>query len=170
MGEYKDLEGRQAIDKLKELATKVRTCLFCTNVKGIPFETRPMATLEVDDDGNIWFLSGKESNKNQEINTQDDKVQLIYSDPSSSDFMSISGRADVYYDREKIEELWNPVARSYFVEGKNDPSATVIKVSPDEGYYWDTKHGKMVQLMRMAAGSLLRTDIDDSIEGHLDIK
>jgi general stress protein 26 len=170
MSELKNLEGKDAISKLKELATKVKTCLFCTNVKGVPFETRPMATSEVDDDGNIWFLSGKDSNKNREINTQDDKVQLIYSDPAGVDFMTVAGRADVYYDRETIEELWNPIARTYFVEGKDDPSVTVIKVSPEEGYYWDTNHGKMVSLLKMAAGAVAGREMNDGIEGRLDIK
>src|SRR5262245_7942332 len=104
MGSVKNLNAEEAIAKMKEIAGKVKTCLFCTNVTGVPFETRPMSTQEIDDEGNIWFLSGRESNKNREINTGDDRVQLIYSDPSGVDFMSVAGRADVYYDREKIEE------------------------------------------------------------------
>jgi len=42
-----------------------------------------MAVQEVDESGNIWFLSGADSNKNFEIK-QDEEVQLLFSKNESS--------------------------------------------------------------------------------------
>ena len=94
--------------------------MFCTNVDSAPFETRPMGTAKVDEQGYFWFLSPKESHKNKEIGTVD-HVHLIYSDPSSAQFMNVCGHATVSQDKEKIYELWNDLDKAWFTEGKDDP-------------------------------------------------
>jgi hypothetical protein len=45
----------------------------------------------------------------------------------------------------------------------------VIKVTPTEGYYWDTKHGTAVAGVKVLIGAVLRKTLDDSIQGKLDI-
>ncbi|MEP6467521.1 MAG: pyridoxamine 5'-phosphate oxidase family protein, partial [Parafilimonas sp.] len=52
-------------------------------------------------------------------------------------------------------------------EGKDDPRITVIKVTPENGYYWDTKHGQAVALVKMVAGAIAGKTMDDSIEGNI---
>jgi hypothetical protein len=41
----------------------------------------------------------------------------------------------------------------------------VIKFTPHEGYYWDTKHGNLVAFAKMAVGAALGKTLDDSVEG-----
>ncbi len=55
--------------------------------------------------------------------------------------------------------------RTWFTGGIEDPRITVIKVSPTEGYYWDTKHGQFVAGMKMLLGAAIGKTLDDSIEG-----
>ena len=163
----KNLQNAEAIEKLKELAEKSETCLFCTNIKtGKPFSTRPMAVQEVDDDGNLWFLSDKESNKNMELK-EDDHVQLLFSSSSHAGFLNVFGKATVTYDKQKIKELWKPLIKTWFQEGQDDPNISVIKVEPKEGYYWDTKHGKMVAFLKMLTSVVVGKTMDDSIEGTI---
>ena len=163
----KNLQNAEAIEKLKELAEKSETCLFCTNIKtGQPFSTRPMAVQEVDDEGNLWFLSDKESNKNMELK-EDDHVQLLFSSSSHAGFLNVFGKATVTYDKQKIKELWKPLIKTWFQEGQDDPHISVIKVEPEEGYYWDTKHGKMVAFLKMLTSVVVGRTMDDSIEGTI---
>ncbi len=49
----------------------------------------------------------------------------------------------------------------------DDPRITVIKVQPNDGYYWDTKHGMAVAGIKMMIGAALGKTLDDSIEGAL---
>ena len=51
-GEIKHLNNSEAITKLKELAEDIGTCMFCTELTQTPFNTRPMALREVDEQGN----------------------------------------------------------------------------------------------------------------------
>ena len=68
---------QEAVKKLQEMADEINICLFCTGLKtGDGATTRPMGTQKVDDSGDIWFFSAKDSDKNREI--QEDKhVQLF---------------------------------------------------------------------------------------------
>jgi len=49
----KTLEGKEAVEKLQELAKGAENCFFCTSIKtGLPLSVRPMSVLDVDDKGN----------------------------------------------------------------------------------------------------------------------
>lgn len=169
MSDIKNLEHKEAIAKLTELAEKIKVCMFCSNMSVTPFSTRPMGLSEVDTDGKLWFLSATASNKNQEIK-QDEKVQLIFSDPSSSQFLSIFGEADIFDDEKSIEKAWTPLAKAWFPDGKEDRTLTVIKVHPLDAYYWDTKNGKMISLIKIATAAITGNKADAGVEGKLSVE
>ena len=161
-----NLLGTEAIEKIKLLAKKASSCFLCTNINGGNFSTRPMSVEKVDDEGNFWFLSSSDSNKNKEISI-DASVQLLFQGSAHSDFMSINGRAEISRDKNKIEELWEGIMKAWFTEGKDDPRITVIKVTPVDGYYWDTKHSAAVAFAKTAIGAMIGKTLDDSIEGKI---
>ncbi|WP_207425234.1 pyridoxamine 5'-phosphate oxidase family protein [Pedobacter sp. SYSU D00535] len=162
-----NLFSGEAAEKIKELAKKAKTCFFCTEITdGKPFAARPMSAQLVDDEGNVWFLSAEDSHKNMQLHN-DPYVQLLFQGSENSDFMSLYGRASVSKDKEKIKELWNPLVKTWFTEGIDDPRITVIKVQPEDGYYWDTKHGTVVAFAKMVVGAIAGKTLDDSIEGRL---
>jgi len=165
MGDVKNLSGKEAVEKMREIADATNTCMFCTEAESLPFPTRPMATQKVDDDGNFWFLSSKTSNKDHEVK-ENSKVQLIYARPDKYEFLSVYGTASSFYDREKIHEMWTPIAKTWFPEGKDDPNLSVIKVTPQDAYYWDTKDGKLISLIKIAAGAVVGKMDDGGIEGQ----
>jgi general stress protein 26 len=163
----KDLHGQEAAEKIKELVSSAKSCFFCTNIKsGKPFATRPMSVQKVDDEGNIWFLSAADSHKNEDLEA-DPYVQLLFQGDPHTDFMSLYGKATVSRDKKKIEELWEPIVKTWFTEGQDDPRITVIKVEPEDGYYWDTKHGKVIAFAKQMIGAAVGKTLDDSIEGKL---
>lgn len=165
----KNLEGPEAKVKMKELVEKAENCFFCSGIKtGLPFSTRPMSEQMVDDEGNIWFLSRKDSEKNAEI-LQDPLVQLLFQANKYSGFISIYGIAEIVDDQQKIDDLWQPMFKVWFEKGKNDPMISLIKVDPTQGYYWDTKHGKAVAFLKIAASLITGKAMDDSVEGKLDV-
>lgn len=164
---HEDLSGDKAGKKIKELASKNATCFFCTGIaNGKPISARPMSAQKIDDDGNFWFLSASDSHKNAEIE-KDNKVQLFFQGSAHSDFLSIYGTATISTDKALIKELWEPLIKTWFTEGVDDPRITVIKVDTQEGYYWDNKHGNAIAFVKMAAGALTGKTLDDSIEGRL---
>lgn len=164
---HADLQGHSAGQKIKALAEKAETCFFCTKITtGLPLKVRPMSVREVDDQGNFWFLSAADSHKNADIAT-DRLVHLLFQGSTHSDYLSVAGIATISKDPEKIKSLWNPILKTWFTEGIDDPRITVIQVSTKEGYYWDHKHGSAIAFAKTLAGAVTGITLDDSIEGKL---
>ena len=164
-----DLCGPKAVEKIREIVRRAQNCFFCTaTAAGGAGAARPMNVRQVDDDGNLWFLSAADSHQNAEI-AADPAVRLYFQGSPHSDFMQLDGRATVSTDKAKIAELWTPVAKTWFTGGQDDPRITVVKVAPADGYYWDTKHGDTVAGVKMLIGAALGTTLDDSVEGTLKV-
>jgi general stress protein 26 len=164
---HRDFDGAAAAQKIKELGERAKSCFFCTNIKtGAPVMVRPMSIQKIDDNGCCWFLSASDSNKNAELQ-RDPIMQLMLQGSSHSDFLTLYGSASISQDRQKIQDLWEPIAKTWFTQGQDDPRITVIKFTPRDGYYWDTKHGTLVAFAKIAIGAVLGQTMDDSIEGKV---
>jgi general stress protein 26 len=166
MGDHKDLNNFSATDKIKDLAEDIKTCMLCTYKNG-KLQSRPMSFQEIDEYGNIFFLSDKNSNKNAEI-MENSKVEIIFAQPHDK-FLFLHGNASVSYDRKKIKQLWNPVIKVWMTGGEDDPNLSIIKVVPEDGYYWNNKHGKMVAIAKMTVAFVTGKTMDDGIEGNLEL-
>ena len=164
---FRNLRGREAVERIEHTVDKTQTCFFCTHsAAGSSSGVRPMGVREVDADGNLWFLSANDSHKNREIDASPE-VTLFFQGSEHGDFLHLKGRATVSTDRERIRELWSPLIKTWFTEGVDDPRITVIKVTPVEGYYWDTKHGTAVAGVKMLIGAATGKTLDDSVQGEV---
>ena len=73
-----DLRGKQAIEKIRQLVEKAQSCFFCTATSTSGSSgSRPMSVQQVDDEGNLWFLSADDSHKNEELE-RDPSVTLYF--------------------------------------------------------------------------------------------
>ncbi len=166
---YKDLGGEEGLKKMKLLVEKASTCFFCSRIRTKEsFSTRPMAVQKIDEEGNTWFLSASDSKKNKEL-AAEPAVQMLFQGSNYSDFLTVYGNASVSQDKAMIDELWNPMLKTWFTEGKDDPRITVIKVVPEEAYYWDTKHAQVIGLIKRLVGAVIGKTLDDSIEGEIKV-
>ncbi len=167
---HKDLARKEAIEKIREIVDQANTCFFCTSLTtGSTHSSRPMSVQKIDDEGNLWFLSAKDSHKNKEL-ARDPDVQLFFQGSKHSDFLQLHGKATIMDNKSKIKELWEPVLKTWFTEGVDDPRISVIRVELFTGYYWDNKHGNAVAGVKMLIGAMLGKTMDDSIEGKLRMK
>ncbi len=169
MSQLSFLQDKEAIRKLQGLATEISICLFCSGSDSNENEgCRPMATAGVDEEGTIWFISDRDSEKNKDI-AADPRVKLYYSHPGKSSFLVVSGEAEIVYDREKVRELWNPLDKAWFKEGEDDPAVCLISVRPEHAHYWDTRGNKMINFIKMVASVATGTALAGGEEGSLRI-
>ncbi len=133
------------IRKLGELIRDVRICMLTTVDEGGYLHSRPMATQQVEFDGDLWFFTKASAAKSTEL-AQHAQVNVSYSEPDDHRYVSLSGRAELVRDREKAKALWNPVYRAWFPDGLDDPELALIRVDVDGAEYWDPPSGAMVQL------------------------
>lgn len=168
MGDVKNLTSSPAVDKIKELANDAGVCMFVTNLFSAPLSARPMATADVDDNGNIWFFSKIDSDKNIDIE-KDERVQLFYSNTGSAEYLSVYGNAEILTDRAKIKQLWKPIDKAWFTDGMDDKSITLIKVNTTDAYYWDTKSNKLVSLIKIAVGAVTGKVTEVGVKGKIEV-
>ena len=164
---HKHLAGGDAARRIQDMAQDAGSCFFCTNAPdGETQGTRPMSIEKADEAGHLWFLSASDSHKNREIEA-DPQVRIFLQGAKHSGFLVLESTATIHRDKALIDELWNPVMKTWFTEGKDDPRITVIQVVPASGYYWDNKHGDLVAATKMVVGAAIGKTLDDSIEGQL---
>lgn len=160
-----NLYNNEAIKKVKDIATDVDFTMMATNLKKQPLSVVPMSTKKVDDLGNIWFLSGADSDHNTDIKN-DSNVQLMYSGGSDMKFLSIYGTAEITKDKAMIDELYEKTDDVWF-DGKDDPNVTVLKFTPSEAAYWDSGSNKLVNLFKLAKGTITGEKQDIGTTGKL---
>jgi general stress protein 26 len=169
MNTTENMKNKKAIDKLKSLVDDIKVCLFCTNINAVDGATcRPMTAIKVCNEGNIWFFSEKNSDKNKAIAVDKD-VQLYFSDPAKSSYLVVYGKAKKIMDKATIEELWTNANKIWFKEGKKDPNISVIKVTPKTAYYWDTDDNRMISFLKMIASVATGINLVNSNHGALKI-
>ena len=121
--------------KFRKLLAEFETAVLITHGGEDAFRARPMAIARVDENCDLWFITGRDSAKAHEIEL-DTWVQVICQKGWSS-CVCISGYASLDSDRAKIEELWNPALKVWFPQGVDDPEIVLIRVVGELGEYWD---------------------------------
>lgn len=163
----KNLERGEALKKLKKLVEEINVCMFITNNNSEHEHTRPMATIEVQEDGSLWFFTDIRSVKVNEVTT-DRQVHLTYAHPGKVSYVDVRGTGTIVTDRELMKQKWSPVVKAYFPNGVEDPNLALLKVTPHDVYYWENETGKMVQFLKMAVAAVTRNPATaQSSEGKL---
>jgi general stress protein 26 len=129
--------------------------------------SRPMSTTEAQNDGQLWFFTYDETEKTDEISKQP-QVNLAYADISNNTFVSVSGRARIVHDKNKMEKLWSPLLRAWFPKGLDQPGIALLAVSIEQAEFWDSSSSKMVQLFQMAKAIFTGTQANQG--EHKEIK
>lgn len=136
---------QEAIEKLRDLIRDAKFCMFGTVDSEGNLRSRPMAVQQTEFDGDLWFFTGKSTDKTIEIRNQD-RVNLSFANLKDNAYVSISGTAELVDDRAKARELWNPFYRTWFPRGLDDPDLTLIRVNMDRAEYWDSPNSAVVHL------------------------
>lgn len=161
--------GPEAIAKLRELVKDVQFAMMTTVTPDGALHSRPMATLQVDDEGQLWFFTADDSGKSEDI-AAEHAVNLSYAEPKNQRYISISGNASLEHDREKARELWKPIYKAYFPQGLDDPHLALLCVRVESAEYWDSPSSKAVQLFEMTRAALTGTAPRLGDHAKLDIR
>ena len=129
-------------EKLWSMMKGIRFAMLTTE-DGPHLRARPMAASQAGFDGTLWFFTRKSSHKVTEVNA-DERVGVSYSDPSSQNYVSLSGRAMLVTDGASIEAHWDESVRTWFPKGKDDPEIALLKVTVEAAEYWDAPNSTML--------------------------
>jgi len=140
-------------DKFRDLLGGFGTAVLITQAPGNCLRARPMAVAAVDENCDLWFITGRDSAKAHEIE-QNTRVQVVCQDGWKS-CVSLSGRASLCYDPAKTRALWKASYQAWFPLGFNDPEIALIHVVGDQGEYWDNTGLRQFTYIYQAAKAIL---------------
>lgn len=158
----------ESIKKLASLIKDIRFAMFTTTEDDGSLRSRPMATQEVEFDGDIWFFTAEHSGKVEEVQDHP-QVNVAYAKPEANLWVSVSGTAEFTKDRAKMEELWKPVLKAWFPKGLEDPELSLIRVRASGAEYWDAPSNKLVRLAGLARALVTGTEDNQGKNEKLDL-
>ena len=163
----------EKLDELYGLVENIEIALMTTRRPDGALVTRPMATQKQEADADLWFVTNIETDKIDEIE-HDPNVNLGYYDPSSKEWVSVSGTATMTQDRAKIHALYQPDWKAWFGDkggdrdgGPDDPRLALVFVDAHTVHYMKAKHSKPVTLFEIARGLVTGDTPDVGREEHL---
>lgn len=124
---------KEELKIVNDLIKDIEVAMFTTIVDGKPV-SRPLQTQEAEFDGELWFLTLKDTDKYQEI-LQNPAVNVAYAGKS---YVSISGSAQFIDDLDRKKEYWNPVLDKVLNTTYDDPNVILIKVTAETAEYWES--------------------------------
>ncbi|HEU4579630.1 MAG TPA: pyridoxamine 5'-phosphate oxidase family protein [Polyangiaceae bacterium] len=123
----------EALTRFRELLSKFHTAMFVTQGRAPGLHARPMAVAKMEENGTLWFVTGRDTPKMNELSAHPEALVCLQKDDQ---FVTVSGRVEVVQDRNKVEELWSERFRAWF-SGKDDPNLVLLRLVANAGEYWD---------------------------------
>jgi general stress protein 26 len=149
--------GSEEVAKVRDLIQDEKIAMLTTVGADGGLVSRPMGVQAVDFDGDLWFFAAEDSHKVAEI-MHDSAANAAFS--GSSSWVSLSGRASVVRDREKIRELWNAVADAWFPDGPDTPEVVLVRLHAETAEYWDSPGGRVATLFSLVKAKVTGTPYD----------
>jgi general stress protein 26 len=143
---------RQPTQQMQRLAGMVRqasVAMLTTFEENGFLRSRPLVTLQMDSQGQLWFCTREHSPQAHEV-ARDSRVNLSFADPDKQDYVSITGTAALERDPRHLRALWTEDLRQWFPDGPETPGIVLLRVAVEEAEYWDAPEGRMQRLFGMA--------------------
>jgi general stress protein 26 len=128
---------QEKVERLRELIKDIDIAMLTTVDEDGTLRSRPMGTQKTEFDGDLWFLTLLDTGKVNEIK-RESQVNVSYARPKDQSYVSVSGRATLINDRAKIKDMWDPIYKTYFPNGPEDPNLRLLKVHVDKAEYWES--------------------------------
>lgn len=160
----KDKDGLQ---KMRSLLDDTKIVMMATRLDKIPFSVCPMTLQQMDEQGDLWFFTSKESDLFKDID-YDNRVQILSSDTGKQKYISIFGNATHIVDAQKVDELWSATMNNWF-EGQEDPKLALLNVNMENAYYWNSQYNKLVSFFKIVEGAVSDKKPDLGNKGMIDL-
>lgn len=154
--------------KIWNMIKDIRFGMLVTN-EDHDMHGRPMAIVQDEYDGTLWFFTRANDAKVREVR-EDRDVCLTFSNPGKEIFVSLSGKAKLTKDQALIDKYWNPYAEAWFKGGKDDPEVAMLEIKINKGEHWKSEN-KMIEIFEVMKANIMDEETPDFGEnkkfGHM---
>ncbi len=138
-------EANHDTRKVAELVDGIRIAMLTTH-DDERLVSRPMATQDVEFDGDVWFVTERSAPWVGQLQS-DPQVNVAYA--GSSSWISLSGTARVVDDPGRLREYWNTFTDAWLEGGPENPENVLVHVEAHSAEYWDSPGSKVTQVLNL---------------------
>lgn len=113
----------------------------------------PMSPNMVKDDPDIWFITAT-GTPMADAAAKSAPSKFVVSNDDKGLYADIDGTLHLSQDAEKLDEVWNLVASSWFEDGKRDEDVQLVRFVPKSAEVWMTEGGTFKFLYQVARAQL----------------
>jgi general stress protein 26 len=146
------MSKKDNIDRVWDIIEKAGVCMLTTQFGG-GLRARPLEARPDRDAGLIFFVTDIHSAKEDEIKAAPN-VGLVFIDSNDKAYLSITGRARVMRDAEKMEAAWRKTDEMWWPGGPNDPDVCLLRIEPFTAELWDGPSSAAVAAFEFAKARL----------------
>ncbi len=163
------MSKQQQMDTIQAMVNEIKYTMMTTRTHEDHLHSCPMNTTETSIGAKeIWFIGHKPSETVENIE-KNPQVNLAYVTQDDKNYLSITGKAELVEDKDKLDELWSVVYNAYFEKGKEDPKVQLIKVVPHGAEYWANGNA-IASAFKMTAAAVTDTAIEKSLGENFSIE
>ena len=163
------MSKQEQMDKLQAMVNDIKYTMMTTRTHEDHLHSCPMNTIETSIGAKeIWFIGHSPSETVDNIK-KNPEVNLAYVSQDDKNYLSITGKAELVEDKEKLDELWSVLYNAYFEQGKEDPKVQLIKVVPHGAEYWANGNA-IASAFKMTAAAVTDTAIEKSLGENFSIE
>jgi len=163
------MSKQQKMDKVQAMVNDIEYTMLTTRTHEDHLHSCPMNTTETSIGAKeIWFIGHSPSETVDNIK-KNPQVNLAYVSQDDKQYLSITGKAELVEDKDKLDELWSMAYNAYFEQGKEDPKVQLIKVVPQGAEYWANGNA-LASAVKMTAAAVTDNAIEKSLGENFSIE
>jgi general stress protein 26 len=150
------LPTTKKLEELYQLIDGIEIAMLTTRTLDGALVSRPMQTQARRAGTDLWFMTGADTTKVEEL-AFDPHVNLAYYKDGSREYVSVSGTARVTRDRAMIHELYKPDWKAWLGDeggerngGPDDPRIALIEVQAESATYLKSTDPRLITLFKVA--------------------
>ena len=131
--------------------------------------TRPMSGQLDRDHHRILFVSHRHTGIIGAA-LRSPSVSIAISHEARNFYAVVSCSASEIPGRDKLREIWTPMAGAWFPNGPDDPDATILALTPVSAEIWEGPSSSVVIAFKLATAKILGRAPDLGVNATLDMR
>lgn len=101
----------------------------------------PMSHYPDEDSGSLWFITAQGTDLVDSVANGAKQAVHAVADADKQLYARVQGQLSLSHDDEKLDEIWNAVASSWFEDGKRDDDLRLLQFKISTAEVWITTGG-----------------------------
>ena len=145
------------LETIRTIISGSKIAVLTTHSASGELHSRPLALLDTEFEGTLWFFTQHPSPKTDDI-ASDPQVNVALTDGKS--YLSLAGTASVDHNPTRIDQLWNPMVEAWFENGREDPTVALLRVDTTSAEFWAIDKPGIVRAFEVAKAIVTKTTPD----------